>query len=137
MDKEKEYLDEKSPNDCWYNLNFPQFHGTLYLTYYPINSRIEFDKLINDTYNLVSKHNVKSTGRKEIEISKAGTGGILFKIDGQVASQTQFFITDTTENFIRGSLYFNNRVDIDSMKIIQNFIDEDINHLIETFTWNK
>ena len=137
INQEKKYFDEAPPNDCWYNLEFPAFNGTLYLTYYPINNRGDFDKLIDDTYRLVNKHNIKATGRNEIPISQNGTGGILFSIEGQVASHTQFFLTDSTQNFIRGSLYFNNKVNVDSMNIIQNFIDKDVYHLVESFKWIK
>ena len=130
------FFNDKAPNDCWYNIIFKKFNGNLYLTYYPVNSRKDLDKLINDSFILVSKHDIKASGRKEIKIhNKQDATGLLFKIEGDVASQTQFFITDSTSNFIRGSLYFRNKVNTDSMQIIQDFVDEDILHLIETFSW--
>ena len=137
ISKEKTYFDSVAPNDCWYNLFFKSFNGTLYLTYYPISGKKDFDKLINDSYDLVSKHNIKAVGRSEIPLELINSGGMLFRIEGNVASQTQFFITDSTRNFIRGSLYFNTRVNTDSMQIIQEFIDKDIDHLISSFKWIK
>lgn len=137
IEKEKTYFDSVAPNDCWYNLFFKSFNGTLYLTYYPFSNNNEFEKLINDTYDLVSKHDVKASGRTEIPVKLKTAGGMLFKIEGNVASQTQFFLTDSTHNFIRGSLYFNNKVNIDSMQVIQEFIDSDIEHLIYSFKWTK
>jgi len=134
--KENKYFIDKAPNICWYNIEFPLYNGKIYLTYYPINSIKEFDKLVNDSFTLTSKHDTKASGRKEIKINnKFGTTGILFEVKGDVASQTQFFLSDTTSNFLRGSLYFNNRVNTDSMEIIQKFIDKDIEHLINTFKW--
>ncbi len=134
--KDNTYFDKTAPNNCWYNIVFKNYNGNIYLTYYPINNEKDFDKLISDSFTLVSKHDIKASGRKEIKIhNKYGATGILFNIEGNVASHTQFFITDSTENFIRGSLYFRNRVNTDSMQIIQDFIDEDILHLIETFRW--
>ena len=70
-------------------------------------------------------------------IKEKNKGGILFKIEGNVATETQFFLTDSSKNFIRGSLYFNNKVNPDSMAIIQKFIDQDIENLISTFEWTK
>jgi len=135
---DRSYFKNKAPNDCWYNILFKKFNGNLYLTYYPITNKKDFDKLINDSFTLVSKHDIKASGRKEIKIhNRHNASGILFNIEGDVASQTQFFITDSTSNFIRGSLYFRNKVNNDSMKIIQDFIDEDIHHLIETFSWKN
>lgn len=135
--KEKTYFDSVAPNDCWYNLYYKSFNGTLYLTYYPIANKKEFEKLVNDSYDLVSKHDVKASGRKEFPIKLTTASGMLFKIEGNVASQTQFFLTDSTRNFIRGSLYFNNKVNTDSMQVIQDFVDKDIEHLINSFKWTK
>ncbi len=133
---DKSYFNDTAPNNCWYNILYKNFNGNLYLTYYPITNKNEFDKLINDSFTLVSKHDIKASGRKEIKIhNQHDASGLLFKIEGDVASQTQFFITDTTSNFIRGSLYFRNKINNDSMQIIQDFIDKDILHLIETFSW--
>jgi len=133
---DKKFFNKKTPNDCWYSVIFPKFNGQLYLTYYPINSVKEFEKLVDDSFILTSKHDSKANKRNEILISnKNGCSGILFKVEGDVASQTQFFLTDSTDNFIRGSLYFNNKVNVDSMRIIQSFIDKDISHLINTFDW--
>lgn len=130
------FFNKKTPNDCWYNVTFPKYNGELYLTYYPIKNRKEFEKLIDDSFVLTSKHDTKASSRNEIKIlNKNAVGGILFKVNGAVASQTQFFLTDTTSNFIRGALYFNNKVNVDSMQVIQAFIDEDISHIINTFNW--
>ena len=136
INQEKKFFGKKAPNNCWHTIIFPKFNGKLHLTYYPIKNRKDFDKLIDDSFELTSIHDIKASGRQEIIIqTKNNISGILFKIEGVVASQTQFFLTDSTENFIRGSLYFNNKVNPDSMRIIQNFIDKDVEHLINSFTW--
>jgi len=136
IEKETKFLKGETPNDCWYNIIIPQFHGQIYLTYYPINSQKDFDKYIVNSFELTAAHDIKANSRKEIRIkNKFNTSGILFKVKGNVASQTQFLLTDTSSNFIRGSLYFNNKVNVDSMRIIQDFIDKDVEHLINTFKW--
>lgn len=134
---DKTYFNSKAPNDCWHNIIFKDFNGTLFLTYYPVNKKQDLDKYINESYELVSMHDIKATGRKEKVIKEKNKGGILFKIEGNVATETQFFLTDSSKNFIRGSLYFNNKVNPDSMAIIQKFIDQDIENLISTFKWTK
>jgi len=138
IEKENYYFDEKAPNQCWYNIVFPGFKGKIYLTYYPIRNSKDFDKYINDSFELVAKHDIKASGRKDIVVkNKYGTSGILFKIKGNVATQSQFFLTDSTRNFLRGVLYFKSRVNPDSIKIIQDFIDKDIEHLLNTFEWKS
>ena len=136
IEKENYYFDEKAPNECWYNIVFPAFKGKIYLTYYPIHGPKDFDKYINDSFELVAKHDIKASARKDIAVkNKYGTRGVLFKIKGNVATQSQFFLTDSTRNFIRGVLYFKSRVNPDSIRIIQDFIDKDIEHLLNTFEW--
>ncbi len=135
IEKDKNEIRGQSNAECWYNVVFPYFNGTLYLTYYKINDRKDYDKMINDSFSLTSKHDIKATGREEIEINRKNVKGILFKSYGSVASETQFFLTDTKDNFIRGSFYFRAKVQPDSIKIIQKYINEDIEHFINTFKW--
>lgn len=136
--QETNFFEGETPNDCWYNVVFPQFNGQLYLTYYSINSIKEFDKYIVNSFELTSAHNIKANGRKETLVkNEFNTSGLLFKVSGDVASHTQFFLTDTTKHFIRGALYFNNKVNLDSMRIIQEFIDKDVTHLLNTFQWTN
>ena len=46
----------------------------------------------------------------------------------------QFFLTDSVDHFIRGSLYFDVEIN-DSIMPINNFLKEDIRFMIETFEW--
>jgi gliding motility-associated lipoprotein GldD len=62
--------------------------------------------------------------------------GILYDIKGDAASNTQFFLTDSTHNFIRGALYFEVHPNKDSLAPVLEFINKDLVHLIETFEWN-
>ena len=62
--------------------------------------------------------------------------GILYDVEGEVASQLQFFLTDSTDYFFRGALYFNCRPNPDSLAPVLNFIHSDVEKLIETITWN-
>ena len=95
-----------------------------------------FDKLVKDAFKLSGKHNIKANYRDEMVIKKENhVSGIIFDIAGPVASPTQFYLTDSTNHFLRGALYFNNRVEPDSMAPIYEFIKKDIAKLIETFSW--
>ncbi len=133
--KDKNQIKGQKEGKCWYNVIFPYFKGTLYLTYYKISDRKNYDKLVEDSFTLTSKHDIKASGREEIEINDDDVKGLLFKSRGSVASETQFFLTDTKENFLRGSFYFKSKVRPDSIRIIQEFINEDIEHFINTFKW--
>ncbi|NOZ45910.1 MAG: gliding motility lipoprotein GldD, partial [Chlorobi bacterium] len=61
--------------------------------------------------------------------------GILYDIKGNAASSINFFVTDSTQHFLRGALYFNSKPNKDSLAPVVDFIRKDIVHLMETFKW--
>ena len=132
------YFDSKPVHPCWFNIQYPNFNGTLHCSYIPINNRKHYDKLINESFKLVEEHNSKANFRQEEEISNQyGVGGLYFTLGGEVATNMQYILTDTTEHFFRASLYFNSRVSPDSIRPIYNFVKEDVDHMIETFKWKN
>lgn len=135
--KDEYFFDKKAPDPCWFDLSFPQFNGKLHCSYFPIENRASFDSLVTDAFELVGKHRIKANYRDEFVINKDnGVSGILFDLNGPVASPLQFFLTDSTQHFLRGALYFENQVNPDSMSIIHDFVKDDVNKMIETFNWN-
>ncbi|MBK0381991.1 gliding motility lipoprotein GldD [Pedobacter sp. SD-b] len=134
----KMYLDSADGNrPNWYNLTFPQFNGRLHISYYQIKSEKELNNLIEDSRKLAFKHTVKATGIDEGVISSPinKVYGIYYTIDGNTASSTQFFLTDSTKNFLRGALYFNEKPQADSIQPVIDFIKTDIDRLIKTLKW--
>ena len=61
--------------------------------------------------------------------------GILYDIKGDVASQVQFYLTDSTTHFLRGAFYFNCIPNKDSLSPSLRFLRKDIDRMIETFEW--
>ena len=115
----------KNTEPCWYNLDYPQFKATIHLSYKEVNNNIA--KYIDDSHNFANKHQIKATGLEETAIIRdsARVYGLLFDIAGNTASSLQFYITDSTNHFVRGALYFNCIPNIDSLKIVVDFIRED------------
>jgi gliding motility-associated lipoprotein GldD len=135
--QEKSFFDEDPLHPCWFDITFPSLNGKLHFSYYPIDSRERFDELVGDAFTFVEKHDIKANYRTEILIENdQGLNGILFDIDGPVASPVQFYLSDSTRHFIRASLYFNNKVEPDSMAPIHAFVKEDIERVIETMKFN-
>lgn len=136
----KMYLDSAQrdrPN--WYNLTYPQFNARLHLSYYPINSYKDFNELVEDSRKLAFKHTVKATGIDEgtIKIPEHHVYGIYYTIAGNTASSTQFLLTDSNKNFLRGALYFNEKPQADSIQPVVDFIKKDIDKMIKTFRWTN
>lgn len=122
---------------CWLNLDFPSFHGRLHLSYKPVNGNI--DSYLEQTYTMTSRHQIKASGIAEQLISKdaAHVHGLIYNVEGNAASSLQFFLTDSTRHFIRGALYFYAVPNTDSIKPVIDFIQKDIQHLVETFEWKS
>ena len=89
--------------------------STIYLSYRRIDQNL--DSLLYDAYQMPSKHIIKASEIPEkvfINPDKK-TYGTLFRIVGEAASQAQFFLTDSTNHFLVGSLYFYTRPNYDSI----------------------
>lgn len=125
----------KSETYCWYNIYFPNYKATIYLTYRSINN--DLDTLLYDAHNFAYKHTIKADAIEESVFEKDSLNvfGSLYNIKGNVASQLQFFVTDSTDHFMRGSLYFDVRPNKDSLAPVVNFIRTDIEHLMESLEW--
>ena len=122
---------------CWQNIQFTQFNATLHLSYEHIDSKKKFNELIEDAHKLSFKHTVKATGIDQGVISYPDRKiyGIYYTIDGNAASSIQFYLTDSTKNYIRGALYFNTEPRLDSIQPVLTFIRKDVNILVKTFKW--
>jgi len=150
------YFDSKPENDYWVNIDFPQYNARIFLSYKIIGGKAiykiknadntyrdsakvnEFDKMVNDAFNLTNKNNVVASSIKDSAfVNPNGVSGVYFKVGGNAATARQFFMSDTTKNFIRGALYFGSTPNSDSIKPVQDFLETDIKHLINTFRWEK
>jgi gliding motility-associated lipoprotein GldD len=97
------------------------------------------NQLSEDARTFAFKHTVKATSINEgiIYNPKKKVYGIYYTIEGNTASAVQFYLTDSSKNYLRGALYFNEQPRIDSLKPVLNFIKKDIDVFIKTFQWKK
>ncbi|WP_462316957.1 gliding motility lipoprotein GldD [Marinilabilia sp.] len=128
---------DQGPKDepYWANLAFPRFGAKLHISYKTVNNNLY--QLLEDNRELAFKHTVKADAIQEkmFEAPENKVYGILYEIKGNTASPVQFFVTDSTDHFLRGSLYFNTVPNKDSIAPVLDFVEEDIVHLIETLNW--
>jgi gliding motility-associated lipoprotein GldD len=150
------YFDASPENPYWINIDFPTLNGRVFLSYKIIGGKATykvkgpngqyrdstgintFDNMVNDAFSLTNKNNVISNSIKDSLIYTAnGINGIFFKVGGNAATAKQFFLSDTTKNFIRGALYFDTTPNADSLRPVQDFLQVDLDHLINTFQWKN
>ena len=152
--KDSTYFDANPENDYWRNIDFKKLNAKIFLSYKAVGGKAlykikmpngtykdstginKYDKMINDAFNLTNKNDDVATSKKDSLFKTANNvSGLLFKLGGNAATQRQFFMTDTTKNFIRGALYFYASPNADSVRPVVDFIQQDIDHLIKTFRW--
>lgn len=136
MNKDSTYFDVKAPSDCWFNLDFPELNARLFCSYQSISNKPSLEKYINESFRLVREHHIKADFIDEIPFSKPDrVFGTIFNLEGPAASSFQFYLTDSSQHFLRGSLYFNTQIRPDSLKPFYDFIKFDILHLVNTLQW--
>jgi gliding motility-associated lipoprotein GldD len=120
----------------WINIEYPQFNGTLHISYKPVQGNLV--TYLEDSRTLVMKHIKKASGIDDQLIIRpeANVFGLKYKIQGiGAASPFQFFVTDSLQHFLRGALYFNVKPNNDSLSPVISYIEQDIDHLINTLEW--
>lgn len=128
----------ESAKPCWFDVVFSPYNARIHLSYYPIASQKVFNELVEDARTFAFKHTVKATAIDESIISfpEERVYGILYSIEGNSASSVQFFVTDSTRNYLRGALYFHERPRLDSVKPVLDFLKEDVRVMIKSMKWH-
>jgi gliding motility-associated lipoprotein GldD len=128
---------ERLAEPFWFNLKIPAHKAELNLSYKKIENNL--GQLTEDSRKLAYKHDVKADAINEkIYVNPAKkVYGTIYLIDGNAASPLQFYLTDSTHNFLRGALYIREVPNIDSLRPVIDFLTPDIIRLIETTEWKK
>lgn len=121
----------------WIDLYYPKLNASIYCSYKPVKG--DLIDLLEDTRRIVYKHSVRADGIGETPFDhhEKNVYGILYDLKGNTASSVQFILTDSTRNFFRGALYFNNVPNKDSIAPMSNYIREDVMRIMESFEWKK
>ena len=129
--------DPQAPDEpYWINVDFPRFRGRIHLSYKQVDGNLS--RYLEDSRTMALKHMSKSTGITEqiVNIPDRKVYGLIYAIQGIGAASTyQFYLTDSTRNFVRGALYFSVSPNNDSLAPVISFIQADIDHMVETFRW--
>ncbi len=128
---------DKLAEPCWINIDFGKLNGTLHLSYKRVDKNL--GQYIEDAHTFITKHIVKANAMPELLVRNDSVRvfGLLTDIEGNAASPLQFYLTDSTQHFVRGALYFNARPNMDSIAPVLKFVREDVMRMISTFRWKN
>ncbi len=154
--QDSSFFDEEPENPYWINIDFPQFSGKVYISYYRLGGRAVFkakngkggyrdsagvntlNGLVKGSYELTFKHSYKASAIDDsVFRTQRGIEGIYFRLGGNTATANQFLVTDSVKHFLRGALYFDATPNEDSLNIVNDFLRQDMFHLINTFQWKN
>lgn len=130
----------ESENPCWFEIRYPRLKATVFMTYRDVyGSRDTLRALIDEAYGLTLEHQVKASALESANLisDSLGVYGTFYQLEGPVASQVQFYLTDSTDHFLRGSLYFTARPNPDSLQPVVNYLANDLMRLCESFRWQN
>ncbi|TAE75094.1 MAG: gliding motility lipoprotein GldD [Bacteroidetes bacterium] len=122
----------------WIHIIYPQFKADVQISYKSFTKDKKFLKeFIDDSHKLINKHMIKATGVQESIIKTPSKKTVaVYDLEGEVPSQFQFYVSDSTKHFLRGALYFRTATKNDSLAPVIDFIKKDVIHLLNTLEWN-
>ena len=119
----------------WINIVYPSLNATIHCSYKPVRNNLR--ELTNDALEFVYRNASFANAIPEQDYThpEAKVYGVLFDLEGNTASSCQFFVTDSTENFFRASVYCNCAPNADSLAPVYEYLRTDIIQMVETFEW--
>ena len=125
----------KGEKECSFAITYPKMKATIYLTYKPVNGNI--DKLLRDAQKLTYEHVIKADDILEQPYlnPQQKVYGMFYQVDGNAATNSQFYVTDSTKHFLIGSMYFYAKPNFDSIMPAASYVKNDMQRLMETLKW--
>lgn len=114
-------------------------NGTLLIYSKRFESKDSLIKLINAANDLVDEHKIKADGIdfNQLIDGKKKVYGTFFTLKGNVATNYQFYLTDSMSKFVRGEILLNCRPNYDSLRPTLDYLRIDLNRMMESFQWKN
>lgn len=125
----------KEDKNCGFSIQYPKMKATIYLTYKTVDNNI--NALLRDAQKLTYEHVIKADDILEQPFinSKDKVYGMFYQVDGNAATNSQFYATDSIKHFVTGSVYFYAKPNFDSIMPAASYVKNDMQRLLETIRW--
>ncbi|PCJ95435.1 MAG: gliding motility lipoprotein GldD [Flavobacteriaceae bacterium] len=127
----------ESKENCSLTLDYPNMKGSIFITYKKVDG--DLNTLLSDAQKLSYEHAVKADNIIEQPFINANEKvyGMFYEVKGDAASQAQFYVTDSINHFVTGSLYFYAKPNYDSIFPAAIYLQKDVRRVMETFKWKE
>jgi gliding motility-associated lipoprotein GldD len=125
----------KQGSDCSLMIQYPKMKATIYLNYKPVTGNL--DKLLKDAQTLTYKQVVKADDIREQPFinPEKKLYGMFYEVGGNAATNAQFYVTDSLNHFLSGSVYFYAKPNFDSIMPAASYLRDDMRNIMETVKW--
>jgi gliding motility-associated lipoprotein GldD len=127
----------KTKGNCNFEIHYPKMKATIYLNYKPIQNNVAL--LLKDAQKLTYKHVIKADNIVEQAFINQPfkVYGMFYDVDGNAATNAQFYLTDSTKSFVDCSLYFYAKPNFDSIMPAVAYLKKDMKMIMESMRWKK
>lgn len=125
----------KGKPDCNFTIDYPKMKATIYLSYKPVNNNINV--LLRDAQKLTYEHVIKADDISEQPFinSQNKVYGMFYRVNGNAATNAQFYVTDSVKHFLDCSVYFYAKPNFDSVMPAASYVKNDMQRLMESLRW--
>ncbi len=118
------------------SVSYPDLDAKVYLTYREVNDT-NLRQLLIDGQKLSYNHNQMADAIAEYPFINAQDRvyGMQYEIEGNAASNVQFYATDSTKHFLTAALYFDREPNYDSILPAVDYVKKDMIKMMETLQW--
>ena len=121
--------------NCGFSIKYPKMKATIYLTYKTVDGNI--NNLLKDAQKLTYEHVIKADDILEQPYvnKEKKVYGMFYRVDGNAATNSLFYATDSIKHFVTGSIYFYAKPNYDSIMPAASYVKNDMQRIIETIKW--
>ncbi|WP_318642439.1 gliding motility lipoprotein GldD [Flavobacterium ardleyense] len=125
----------KGKGSCNFTIDYPKMKATIFLTYKDVNGNIKSH--LQDAQKLTYEHVIKADDIVEQPYINRDSKvyGMFYQVQGNAATNAQFYVTDSVKHFVTGSVYFYAKPNYDSIMPAADYIKNDMRMIMETMKW--
>jgi len=133
------YPKGRSGTACWVDIHYPDIRASIHFTYVPLSEKGKLGECIRGSQELVFKHTIRANEILEDPLAHSDRGvyGMFYRLSGHAASNSQFYVTDSTRHFLRAALYFDATPHPDSMAPVVDYMLGEMERLASGLRWSE
>lgn len=122
-------------DNCDAFVTYPKLNASVHFTYRRVDNNLQL--ILSEADRLTSKHTVKADAIIPYPFAnpQKRVFGIMNEVQGDGASNVQFYVTDSLHHVLTAALYFEVRPNYDSLYPAIDYIKNDMMNMMETLEW--